>query len=106
MGAVRRLKNSKLQQQQQQQQQYYSSTSITGSGKLQASDGGGGGGVFNTAMVGEQDLRKNPVDFDELVANFTTGATLQRLRKELEQSKASMADSQKHLRNLSQDFFK
>lgn len=61
---------------------------------------------FNTATEGEGDSRRNAVDFDELVANFQTGATLQRLRKELEASQASMASSQSYLRNLSKDYFR
>jgi hypothetical protein len=61
---------------------------------------------FNTTTEGESDSRRNVVDFDELVANFQTGATLQRLRKELEASQASMASSQSYLRNLSKDYFR
>eukprot|EP01034_Spumella_vulgaris_P029423 gene29423-36477_t len=85
------------------------STKSTGGAPTQKSSSGSSSNLntgFNTTTEGEVDSRRNAVDFDELVANFQSGATLQRLKKELEQSQASMANSQNYLRNLSKEYFR
>lgn len=49
------------------------------------------------------DSKKNPVDFDGLLRNFETGATLLALRAELEQSKQSLASSEDFIRSISRE---
>jgi hypothetical protein len=49
--------------------------------------------------------RRNPINFEELVSNFEGGVTLQKLRKELEESKQSMKQSENFMRQLSQEYF-
>lgn len=98
VSAIRRLKSNKQ-------------TSGGGAGGTQKSSSSSSSSSnlntgFNTATDGEGDSRRHALDFDELVANFQSGATLQRLRRELEQSQASMASSQSYLRNLSKDYFR
>ena len=61
-------------------------------------------GGFHVAVEAEADSRKNAVDFDELIANFQDGITLNRLRRDLEESKRSMKKSEDFLRQLSKDF--
>lgn len=55
-----------------------------------------------TAKV-ENDMKKNPIDFDSLLRNFETGATLTALRAELAQSKQSLASSESYIKSLSKD---
>mgnify|MGYP003353875718 CR=1 FL=1 len=71
--------------------------------------GGGGGngsgskrGDFNVGGDSlETDSRRNPLNFDELVANFQNGTTLEKLRKELADSRSSLAQSETVIRELS-----
>lgn len=81
--------------------------------KQQNSGAGGpyGGGVggrpvhsdeFFVKKEDEVDLKRNPLNFDELVSNFQNGVTLERLRKELEDSKNSLKQSKSAIRNLMQ----
>lgn len=56
--------------------------------------------TFSVKKEEEQDLKRNPLNFEELVANFQSGATLDRLRKELEDSQNSLKQSKSAIRNL------
>jgi hypothetical protein len=49
----------------------------------------------------ESDSRRNPLNFDELVANFQNGTTLEKLRRELADSRNSLAQSESVIRDLS-----
>lgn len=100
VNVLRKLKSDR-------QKGYLGSGAAAAGGK--SSNGGSSSNAkpadFNVAS-GEGDFvdsRRNMVDFDELVANFESGATLQKLRKELEESKRSMANSQNYLRNMTKD---
>ena len=59
---------------------------------------------FDVSLEAEVDLKKNAVNFDELVSNFQNGTTLKKLQRELEQSKQSMQKSEAFLRNLSMEY--
>lgn len=48
----------------------------------------------------EVDLKRNPVDFDTLLANFQSGSTLDKLRKELAESQQNLAQSEEVVRKL------
>lgn len=79
-----------------------------GSGGGGSGSGGGKKGAaskFSVEEVGEKDTRRNVVNYDELIANFQNGTTLQALQKELEMSKKSMARSEQFLRDLSKEYF-
>eukprot|EP01039_Chlorochromonas_danica_P006837 gene6837-7555_t len=52
------------------------------------------GGDFVVTRETETDLKRIPVDFDSLLSNFQTGATLDKLRKELAESQQSLAQSE------------
>jgi len=59
---------------------------------------------FDTSMTTQDGgSLRNAVDFDALVANFEQGLTLQRLKEELEESKASMARSNKAMQQISKE---
>lgn len=55
---------------------------------------------FVVARENEVDPKRHPVDFDNLVANFQSGASLDRLRKELADSQHSLAQSEEVVRKL------
>lgn len=55
---------------------------------------------FSVKKEEEQDLKRNPLNFEELVANFQSGTTLDRLRKELEDSQNSLKQSKSAIRSL------
>jgi hypothetical protein len=61
--------------------------------------------TFNVNIDAGDVGRRNPVNYDELIANFEGGLMLQKLRKELEDSKQSMKQSENVMRKLSMDFF-
>lgn len=61
-------------------------------------------GTFNVSNDLDSDNRRNPINFDELISNFQGGVTLQKLRKELEQSKQSMKNSENFMRQLSMEY--
>jgi hypothetical protein len=52
----------------------------------------------------ELETKRNPINFDELVSNFQQGTTLERLRKELEESQRSLATSSQAIKHLSKQF--
>lgn len=54
--------------------------------------------------AGADASRRNPINYDELISNFENGVTLQRLRKELEDSKHSMKQSENMMRQLSMEY--
>ena len=62
------------------------------------------GASFNVSNDNESDNRRNPINFDELISNFQGGLTLQKLRKELEQSKQSMKNSENFMKQLSKEY--
>lgn len=84
VNIVRSLKSKKK----QQQQQHHSG------GRPVHSEN------FSVKKEEEQDLKRNPLNFEELVANFQSGTTLERLRKELEDSQNSLKQSKSAIRNL------
>jgi hypothetical protein len=51
------------------------------------------------------DLKRNTVNYDELIFNFQSGSTLDKLRKELAQSKQSLAQSENVIRELSGQYY-
>jgi hypothetical protein len=51
------------------------------------------------------DLKRNTVNYDELIYNFQSGSTLDKLRKELAQSKQSLAQSENVIRELSGQYY-
>eukprot|EP01038_Epipyxis_sp_PR26KG_P005725 gene5725-7908_t len=59
---------------------------------------------FNVVNEKEIDLKKNALNFDDLVNNFQNGVTLQKLKAELAQSKQSMAKSEQFMRELSRNY--
>lgn len=59
---------------------------------------------FNVSNDLDSDNRRNPINFDELISNFQGGVTLQKLRKELEQSKQSMKNSENFMKQLSKEY--
>lgn len=59
---------------------------------------------FNVNTEAEIDPKRNAVNFDELILNFQDGTTLKKLRKELEQSKQSMRQSEKFMQELSREY--
>ena len=61
-------------------------------------------GTFGVAAVPEEDPRKNAVDFNELVSNFTAGTTIQRLRNELTESQSAMNRSRSFIDQLAREF--
>lgn len=61
-------------------------------------------GTFNVSNDLDSDNRRNPINFDELISNFQGGVTLQKLRKELEQSKQSMKNSENFMKQLSMEY--
>jgi len=61
-------------------------------------------GAFNVSNDLDSDNRRNPINFDELISNFQGGVTLQKLRKELEQSKQSMKNSENFMKQLSMEY--
>lgn len=61
-------------------------------------------GDFDLSKDAEQSTKKNALDFDGLVNNFTTGATLEKLRRELAQSQKSMKKSEDYFMQLSEEF--
>lgn len=74
--------------------------------KKQGGGSGGGGnskrGDFNVGGDNnESDMRRNPLNFDELVSNFQNGTTLEKLRRELTESRNSLAQSESVIRELS-----
>lgn len=58
---------------------------------------------FTVSAIAEEDLKKNTVDFDALVANFEQGITLQKLQDELKSSKLSMQRSEDFMKQLARD---
>lgn len=67
----------------------------------EASDAAG----FNISGDADVDSgKRNPINFDELISNFQGGITLQKLRKELEQSKQSMKNSENFMKQLSKEY--
>ena len=52
------------------------------------------------------DLKRNAVNYDELVYNFQHGVNLEKLRKELQQSKQSLAQSEGIIRELSTQYLR
>lgn len=76
--------------------------SSSGQGRSSAASSAGGFDVSGVAV--EEDLRRNALDFDALVANFEQGLTLTKLQKELQQSQSAMAASEQFMRKLAQDF--
>lgn len=68
-------------------------------------DGSSEGAGFNITSEAELDSgKRNPINFDELISNFQGGITLQKLRKELEQSKQSMKNSENFMKQLSKEY--
>lgn len=65
-----------------------------------SNNAGNGGGDFVVAKEEETDMRRNPINYDELLANFQSGSNLERLRKELKDSQQSMQTSSRAIRNL------
>lgn len=64
------------------------------------------GGTFNMNVDSGSDVgRRNPINYDELISNFEGGVMLQKLRKELEESKQSMRQSEHFMRQLSMEYF-
>jgi hypothetical protein len=61
---------------------------------------------FAVTAKSEVDMKKNPVDFDELLRNFENKTTLNQLRAELEESQRSLASSEDHIKSLSRDIVK
>ena len=59
---------------------------------------------FDVSADTEVDLKKNAINFDDLVSNFQNGTTLRKLQRELEQSKQSMQRSEQFLKNLSLEY--
>ena len=59
---------------------------------------------FDVSADTEVDLKKNAINFDDLVSNFQNGTTLKKLQRELQQSKQSMQRSQQFLKNLSLEY--
>ena len=59
---------------------------------------------FDVSADTEVDLKKNAINFDDLVSNFQNGTTLKKLQKELQQSKQSMQRSEQFLKNLSLEY--
>lgn len=84
VNIVRSLKSKKKQQQQQH----------PSGGRPVHSE------TFSVKKEEEQDLKRNPLNFEELVANFQSGTTLDRLRKELEDSQNSLKQSKSAIRSL------
>jgi uncharacterized spore protein YtfJ len=74
--------------------------------KKQGGGGGSGGGRpvhaddFFVKKEDEVDLKRNPLNFEELVANFQQGITLERLRQELAESNKSLKQSNSAIRNI------
>lgn len=72
---------------------------------LKKQSSGGGSAKRSDFNVGgesqETDLRRNALNFDELVANFQNGTTLEKLRRELADSRSSLAQSESVIRELS-----
>lgn len=59
---------------------------------------------FDTSVdVESASSARNVIDFEALVANFEQGTHLQQLREELEQSKASMAESRRAMQKISKE---
>jgi len=80
--------------------------------KTQTSSGGGSkqprnrstsGGFDTSCDMESATSTRNVVDFNSLVANFEQGTNLQQLREELEQSKASMAESRRAMQDISKE---
>jgi hypothetical protein len=81
--------------------------------KTQTSSGGNSGkpprsvarsGGFDTSCdVESATSNRNVTDFQSLVSNFEQGTHLQQLREELEQSKASMAESRRAMQDISKE---
>jgi len=63
-----------------------------------------GGGFDVSGVAVEEDLRRNVLDFDALVANFEQGLTISKLKTELQQSKSAMEASEQFMRKLAQDY--
>jgi hypothetical protein len=98
MGIVRNLK-----QQQSQQQSLQSNRDISSQKNLHSS-----GFSVNTNM-GEtegRDYKSNPVNYEDLVYNFQHGVNLDKLRRELTESKSSLATSEQLIRDLSSQFLR
>lgn len=55
---------------------------------------------FTVARETEVDKKRNPVDYDGLLANLQSGSHLEKLRKELAESQQSLAQSEAVVRNL------
>jgi hypothetical protein len=96
MGIVRNLK-------QQQSQQQLQSNRDNSQKNLHSS-----GFSVNTSM-GEtegRDYKSNPVNYEDLVYNFQHGVNLDKLRRELSESKSSLASSEQLIRDLSSQFLR
>ena len=56
---------------------------------------------FNTSSNNtELDMKRSPIDYDALVANFEQGLTLKMLKAELEESQRNMARSQEAMKKM------
>lgn len=53
---------------------------------------------FSIKQDAEQDSKRNPVNFDELITNFQNGLNIDKLRKELDQSRKALAQSEDFIR--------
>jgi hypothetical protein len=60
--------------------------------------------AFALSSAPLEEESKGPIDFDSLVANFEQGITLQKLRAELDSSKASIARSEDFMRQLAREY--
>jgi hypothetical protein len=58
-------------------------------------------GDFSVVENSEADMRRNPLNFDDLVSNFQNGTTLERLKRELAESQRSLSQSETVIRDLS-----
>jgi hypothetical protein len=104
VSAIRKLRNKQTSKPKGQSNTHNNSNNNNTSNSSHAINANTMQSDFDVSADTEVDLKKNAINFDDLVSNFQNGTTLRKLQRELEQSKQSMQRSEQFLKNLSLEY--